>query len=46
MFRRPSDPPPLSREEYDALLVMIMGMDRKLDQIMEELGIDHAEEED
>lgn len=46
MFRRGSDPPPMSREESNSLLAMIMRMDWKLDQIMEELEIEHGEEED
>ena len=47
VFRRPSDPPPITRDEWNALLVMIMTMDWKLDQIMKELGIeDGGEEED
>jgi len=45
MFRRRSDPPPMSRMEWNALLAMIMRMDWKLDQIMEELEVDHGEEE-
>ncbi len=36
----------MSREEWNSLLAMIMRMDWKLDQIMEELGIEHGEEED
>jgi len=46
VFRRPSDPPPFTREEFDSLLLMIMRMDWKLDQILEESGIDYGEEED
>lgn len=46
VFRRASDPPPLSREEWNALLAMIMSMDWKLDQIMEELEIDDGQETD
>jgi hypothetical protein len=40
------DPPPLSRGEWNSLPAMIMRMDWKLDQIMEELEIEHGEEED
>ena len=46
VFRRVSDPPPLSREEWNALLAMIMRIDWKLDQLMEELEIDDGQEED
>ena len=36
----------MSREEWNALLAMIMRMDWKLDQIPEELDVDHGEEEE
>jgi hypothetical protein len=46
MFRRLPDPAPLTREEVTHLIALPMRVDWKLDQIMEEMGIDHGEEED
>ena len=46
MFRRPSVLPPLTREEVTQLIAMFMRIEWKLDLILEELEIDHGEEED
>lgn len=46
MFRRPSQPIPLSREEVTQLIAMFMRIEWKLDLVLEEMEIDHGEEED
>ena len=46
MFRRLTGPSPLTREEVTHLIALLTRVDWKLDQIMEEMGIDHGEEED
>jgi hypothetical protein len=45
VFRRP-EPPPITRDEFTHLIALLMRMDWKLDLILEELEIDHGEEED
>jgi len=35
--------PPITRDEVDDLIRLPMGMDWKLDRIMEEFGIDHGQ---
>ena len=46
MFRRLPEPPPITREEWSDLLAFIMRMDWKLDLILQELEIEHGEEEE
>jgi len=46
MFRRRREPPPLTREEVSGLIVLLMGIDWKLERIMEELEIDDGREEE
>ena len=45
MFRRPSEPPPLTREEVTQLIVMFMRIEWKLDLVLAEMEIDYGEEE-
>lgn len=42
MFRRRVEPPLLTREEVAGLIVLLMGIDWKLERIMEELEIDNG----
>ena len=46
MFRRRVKEAPITREEVTGLVKLIMGIDWKLDRIMEELEIANGEEED
>jgi hypothetical protein len=46
VFRRPSEPPPLTRDEVTQLIAMFMRIEWKLDLVLEELEIDYGEEED
>ena len=40
------EPPPLTREEVSGLIVLLMGIDWKLERIMEALEIDDGREEE
>ena len=46
MLRRPSEPPPLTRDEVTQLIAMFMRIEWKLNLVLEELEIDYGEEED
>jgi hypothetical protein len=46
VFGRPSKEPPITREEVTDLIVLLMGIDWKLQRILEELEIDDGQEED
>jgi hypothetical protein len=46
VFRRRPEPPPLTREEVSGLIVLLKGIDWKLERIMEALEIDDGREEE
>jgi len=46
VFRRRVKETAITRAEVTDLIRLLLGMDWKLDRIMEELGIAHGEEED
>ncbi len=46
MFRRQPEPQPITRDEVTDLILLVMGIDWKLERITEELEIENGSQEE